>query len=47
MLADGRVRPIVHATVPDARRRPRRTRQLEAGGVVGKLHRVVHLRVAD
>jgi NADPH:quinone reductase-like Zn-dependent oxidoreductase len=36
MLADGRVRPVVHATVPldhaaDAHR------QLEAGGVVGKI----------
>jgi NADPH:quinone reductase-like Zn-dependent oxidoreductase len=36
MVADGRVRPIVHATVPMDRAADAH-RQLEAGGVVGKL----------
>ena len=36
MLADGRVRPVVHATVPMDRAADAH-RQLEAGGVVGKL----------
>jgi len=36
MLADGRVRPVVHATVP-MDRADEAHRQLEAGGVVGKL----------
>ena len=36
MIADGRVRPIVHATVPMDRGREAHA-QLEAGGVVGKL----------
>jgi NADPH:quinone reductase-like Zn-dependent oxidoreductase len=36
MLADGRVRPVVHATVPLDRAADAH-RQLEAGGVVGKL----------
>ena len=36
MIADGRVRPVVHATVPMDRAADAH-RQLEAGGVVGKL----------
>ena len=36
MLADGRVRPVVHATVPMVRAADAH-RQLEEGGVVGKL----------
>jgi putative PIG3 family NAD(P)H quinone oxidoreductase len=36
MLADGRVRPIVHATVP-MDKAGEAHRQLEAGGVVGKI----------
>jgi NADPH:quinone reductase-like Zn-dependent oxidoreductase len=36
MIADGRVRPVVHATVPMDRAGDAH-RQLEAGGVVGKL----------
>jgi NADPH:quinone reductase-like Zn-dependent oxidoreductase len=36
MIADGRVRPIVHGTVPMAEA-AQAHRQLEAGGVVGKL----------
>ena len=36
MFADGRVRPVVHATVP-MDRAAEAHRQLEAGGVVGKL----------
>jgi putative PIG3 family NAD(P)H quinone oxidoreductase len=36
MLADGRVRPIVHATVP-MHKAGEAHRQLEAGGVVGKI----------
>jgi putative PIG3 family NAD(P)H quinone oxidoreductase len=36
MLADGRVRPVVHATLPMDRAADAH-RQLEAGGVVGKL----------
>jgi putative PIG3 family NAD(P)H quinone oxidoreductase len=36
MLADGRVRPIVHATVPMDRAADAH-RQLEAGGVIGKI----------
>lgn len=36
MIADGRVRPVVHATIPMDRAADAH-RQLEAGGVVGKL----------
>ena len=36
MIADGRVRPVVHATFPMDRAADAH-RQLEAGGVVGKL----------
>ena len=36
MIADGRVRPVVHATVP-MDRTAEAHRQLEAGGVVGKI----------
>jgi putative PIG3 family NAD(P)H quinone oxidoreductase len=46
MIADGRVRPVVHATVPMDRAADAH-RQLEAGGVVGKLLLVVPGREAS